>query len=90
MILIKRNIYHAAKNYHVGERHVDTNASNYWLTSGQLFTDTEGILVAIQDQVFPTRNYLKYIPQCRMTKVYMNVKIESIQQITFAKTEYKN
>lgn len=40
---------------------VDTLASNYWLVSGQLFPETEGFVMAIQDQVIASRNYLKYI-----------------------------
>lgn len=32
-----------------------------WLQRGELFPETEGFLLAIQDQVILTRNYLKYI-----------------------------
>jgi hypothetical protein len=35
--------------------------SNKWLTNADLFTETEGFLTAIQDQVILTRNYKKYI-----------------------------
>jgi hypothetical protein len=36
-------------------------ASNKWLTSADLFVETEGFLTAIQEQVILTRNYKKYI-----------------------------
>ncbi len=82
----------------ITQDYVDTSASNYWLVSGQMFPETEGFLLAIQDQVVPTRNYLKYIARdvsvvddncrygCRTT--------ETIQHITggcqvFSGTEYK-
>lgn len=41
--------------------HIDYNASCKWLCSGNIFSETEGYIVAIQDQVIPTRNYQKYI-----------------------------
>lgn len=63
-----------------------------------MFPETEGSLLAIQDQVIPTRNYLKYIAKdptveddrCR----YGCQTSETIQHITggcqtFASTEYK-
>lgn len=34
--------------------------SNYKLISGKVFSETEGILPAIKDQVIPTRNYRYY------------------------------
>ena len=36
-------------------------ASNKWLTSADLFAETEGFLTALQDQVILTRNYKKCI-----------------------------
>ncbi|CAH2017262.1 unnamed protein product [Acanthoscelides obtectus] len=33
----------------------------YWLTSGQMFPETEGFLVAIQDRVIPTNNNKRFI-----------------------------
>ncbi|XP_050501405.1 uncharacterized protein LOC126881267 [Diabrotica virgifera virgifera] len=45
----------------VSQDYVDNTASNYWLTSGNMFPEMEGSLLAIQDQVIPKRNYLKYI-----------------------------
>ncbi|XP_060525288.1 uncharacterized protein LOC132701424 [Cylas formicarius] len=36
-------------------------ASVGWLTNGNLFPETEGFMCAIQDQVIPTRSYLKHI-----------------------------
>lgn len=40
---------------------VDIQASNQWLSQGGLFAETEGFIIAIQDQVIQTRNYQKYI-----------------------------
>jgi hypothetical protein len=40
---------------------VDREASNKWLTSADLFAETEGFLTATQDPVITTRNYKKYI-----------------------------
>lgn len=40
---------------------IDLLVSNSWLSFGNLFPETEGFMVAIQDQVLPTRNYLKFI-----------------------------
>jgi hypothetical protein len=70
-------------------------ASNKWLTSADLFAETEGFLTAIQDQVILRRNYKKYIlkqpntdEQCRCGK-----ESKTIQHITaaceqLAPTEY--
>lgn len=82
----------------VSQAHVDKSASYSWLTSGQLFPETEGLMLAVQDQVIPTKNYLKYIvkdkavqdDKCR----YGCQSLETIQHITsacqhFAGTEYK-
>ncbi|GBP07352.1 hypothetical protein EVAR_71102_1 [Eumeta japonica] len=76
---------------------VDNKASNHWLVAGCLFPETEGFMIAIQDQVIPTRNYLKAIlrdtgvvsDSCR----YGCNAIETIQHITsgctcLAGTEY--
>lgn len=40
---------------------VDSEASNKWLDCAGLFPETEGFIIAIQDQVINTRNYRKYI-----------------------------
>lgn len=43
------------------QREVDRQSSNMYLVKGYLFPQTEGTLLAIQDQVVPTRNYCKFI-----------------------------
>jgi len=43
--------------------HVDIKASNRWLNNGELFGETEGFMLAIQDRVIATKNYKKYIIQ---------------------------
>lgn len=40
---------------------IDGETSNSYLTAGYLFPETEGALVAIQDQVVPTRCHRKHI-----------------------------
>lgn len=52
---------------------VDIKTSNAYLTSGYLFPETEGAVLAIQDQVVKTRAYVKHIlhqdtdtTKCRM------------------------
>jgi hypothetical protein len=52
---------HGRHPHDLSQQHVDIEASNKWLTSADLFTETEGFLTAIQDQVILTRNYMKYI-----------------------------
>ncbi|XP_055380732.1 uncharacterized protein LOC129611562 [Condylostylus longicornis] len=42
-------------------QNIDQDLSNKWLTRGKLFAETEGFMIAIQDQVIATRNYLKYV-----------------------------
>ncbi|KAL0892504.1 hypothetical protein ABMA27_015607 [Loxostege sticticalis] len=77
---------------------VDNKASNEWLRRGELFPETEGFLMAIQDQVIETRNYQRYIMKlpnlqtdnCRRC----NSSSETIQHITGAckaivQTDYK-
>uniref|UniRef100_A0A6P7FWF2 Uncharacterized protein LOC114334905 n=1 Tax=Diabrotica virgifera virgifera TaxID=50390 RepID=A0A6P7FWF2_DIAVI len=82
----------------VNQEYVDSRASNYWLVSGKMFPETEGFLLAIQDQVIPTRNYLKYIvkdPQFQNDKCRYGCQAqESIQHLTggcqaFVGTDYK-
>lgn len=76
----------------------DKIASNEWLRRGQLFPETEGFLIAIQDQVIETRNYQKHIMKlsiptdmCRRC----HSSSETIQHITgackaIAQTDYKH
>lgn len=40
---------------------VDKNQTFQWLRKGELFPETEGFIMAMQDQTIPTRNYRKYI-----------------------------
>ncbi|XP_045474957.1 uncharacterized protein LOC123680883 [Harmonia axyridis] len=64
---------------------VDRERSLTYLRNGYLYAETEGRLAAIQDQVVPTRSYLKNIAGCNI----LNDKcrkcsqhVESIQHIT--------
>jgi len=52
---------HGRHPHELDQNHVDRAASNAWLKCGDLMPETEGFMLAIQDQVVNTRNYLKYI-----------------------------
>ena len=76
---------------------VDKTASNAWLSIGELFPETEGFMLAIQDQIIETRNYKKHIIHdtqidlCR----HCHCASETIQHITGAcksitQTDYKH
>lgn len=81
----------------LSNQYVDQKASHSWLTRGDLFGETEGFMVAIQDEVINTKNYRKHIikdttikdtkcRQCHSTE-------ETIQHITsgckmLAQTDY--
>jgi hypothetical protein len=47
--------------YDLSQQYVDIAASNKRLTNADLFNESEGFLIAIQDQIILTRNYWKYI-----------------------------
>lgn len=47
--------------YELGTENVDREASNYWLTRRDIFPEAKYFIMAIQDQVVTTKNYLKYI-----------------------------
>lgn len=51
--------YHSLHN-----TNVDQEMSNRWLTDGSVFSETEGFMLAIQDEVIATRNYMKHIIKC--------------------------
>jgi hypothetical protein len=86
---------HGRNPYDLSQQYIDI-ASNKWLTSADLFAETEGFLTAIQDQVILKRNYKKYILEqlnfdelCRRC----GKESEKIQHITaaceqLAPTEY--
>ena len=52
---------HGRHIHDLEQSHIDTDNSNKWLKIGYLFPETEGFLIAIQDQVICTKNYRKYI-----------------------------
>ena len=50
------------RHYHqLASKTVDREASNAWLTRAGLFPETEGFMLAIQDEVMRTKNYKKHI-----------------------------
>lgn len=67
----------------ISEPWVDRVASLEWLTQGQLYPETEGFVMAVQDRVMRTRNYEKHIlkedviDRCRKCNEYG----ESIEHI---------
>ncbi|VEN46438.1 unnamed protein product [Callosobruchus maculatus] len=52
---------HGKHRYHVTQEHINERQSYSWLQDGQFFPETEGFMLAIQDQVIATMNYMKYI-----------------------------
>ncbi|KAL0812006.1 hypothetical protein ABMA28_009402 [Loxostege sticticalis] len=79
---------HGRHLHDLEQPHIHSGASNKWLKVGALFPETEGFIIAIQDQVINTRNYKKYIlkdpnltnDKCRKC----NRLPETIQHITSA------
>lgn len=65
---------------------VDKEASNTWLTKGDLYPETEGFVLAIQDQVIHTKNYVKHIIKDGTVKndrcCRCCLKPETIQHVT--------
>lgn len=92
----KRKTIHGVFPNHLDNESFDKKASNAWLIKGEIFGETEGFMMSIQDRVVPTRNYRKYIlkenvenDKCRMC----GMTSENIDHITngcssMAATEY--
>jgi hypothetical protein len=81
----KNKPLHGKYPHQLEQDHIDSTASSAWLTKGNIFAETEGFLIAIQDQIIKTRNYTKYIlkeaietDKCRLCHQYT----ESIDHIT--------
>lgn len=82
---MEKNSLHGKFPHQLDHNHIDRIASCNWLTSGNIFGETEGFLIAIQDQVIKTRNYSKYIlkenletDKCRLC----HKNTETIEHIT--------
>lgn len=63
---------------------IDRQASLEWLRQGNLFPETEGFVLSIQDQVIRTRNYEKHIMKERMETDKCrkcNVQAETVEHI---------
>lgn len=93
----KQKALHGKHPHLLAQEHIDPQASNAWLKKGNIYGETEGFMVAIQDQVINTRYYNKHIikdpsaktDKCRLCKT----QIETIEHIIggcaiFAGTEY--
>ncbi|XP_063891684.1 uncharacterized protein LOC135117143 [Helicoverpa armigera] len=86
----KKKVLHGRHPHDLEQPHIDTIASNKWLKIGNLFPETEGFIIAIQDQIINTKNYRKYIikdptatnDKCRKC----HTQPETIQHITGACT----
>lgn len=52
---------HGKHLYIMSNEHVNKQDSYKWLQKGQLYPETEGFIIAIQDQVIATKNYQKHI-----------------------------
>ncbi|CAH2230573.1 jg25031 [Pararge aegeria aegeria] len=89
---------HGRHRYDLQQQHVDMVASNAWLKRGDLFPETEGFMLTIQDQVIDTKNYQKFIirrPNISDTCRHCHSSPETIQHITgacksIAQTDYKH
>lgn len=57
----KQKELHGTHPHQLELEHIDKAASNAWLVRGDLFSETEGFMVAIQDRVIATKNYRRYI-----------------------------
>ena len=57
----KKKVIHGRYPQEVNDETVNKQASLIWLSDRFLYPQTEGSLMAIQDGVIKTRNYLKYI-----------------------------
>lgn len=57
----KKKTLHGRHPQDLEQPHIDKSASNKWLTLGFLFPETEGFIIAIQDQIINTKNYKKHI-----------------------------
>jgi len=87
---------HGRHPHELSQKHVDIEASNKWLTSADLFAETEGFLTAWQGQVLLKRNYKMYIwkqPNTDELCRRCGKESETIQHITaaceqLASTEY--
>ncbi|XP_050550436.1 uncharacterized protein LOC118279092 [Spodoptera frugiperda] len=86
----KKKVLHGRHPHDLEQAHIDTIASNKWLKIGNLFPETEGFIIAIQDQIINTKNYRKFIikdptitnDKCRKC----HTQPETIQHITGACT----
>lgn len=86
------------RHYHdLCQPNVDIQASNAWLSRGDLFPETEGFIMAIQDQVIETKNYQKYIMKKLISDSCRKCLSapETIQHVTgacktIAQTDYKH
>ena len=71
---------------HVLEQEViDKTSSNLWLKKGNIFGETVGFMIAIQDRVIRTKNYRKYILKENLVDVKCRrcaMQTESIEHIT--------
>ena len=91
----KQKSLHGSYPHQLEDTNVDSISSHIWLTSGNLYGETTGFMMAIQDRVISTRNYRKYIlketldDKCRLC----TTETETIEHITgackiLAGTEY--
>jgi hypothetical protein len=92
-----RQSLHGRHRHNICQSNGDKAASNAWLTRGELFPETEGFMIAIQDQTIETRNYQKHILKMPLVDICRKChsSTETIQHITGAcksivQTDYKH
>ncbi|CAH2226971.1 jg17912 [Pararge aegeria aegeria] len=52
----KKKVLHGRHRHDLEQPHINTVASNKWLKIGNLFPESEGFIIAIQDQIINTKN----------------------------------
>lgn len=60
-VIWKEKSLHGRHPNEVNQDYLVSIRPNYGLTLRKMFSETEGLLLTIKDQVIPTKNYLKYI-----------------------------
>ena len=94
-----QKVLHGRHPADLNQQYIDKDGSNAWLNQGDLFPETEGFMIAIQDQVINTKNYKKYIIKDQTIKDdncrACHTQTETIQHIisgckTITQTDYKH
>ncbi|WP_229833152.1 RNA-directed DNA polymerase [Streptomyces narbonensis] len=58
---LESKVLHGRYQKHLADEKVDRAASHAWLSYAGIYPETEGFMIAIQDETIATKNYKKYI-----------------------------